>query len=536
MTIIAGVSMGAILAGLRAFMMFSKSLSSSIKRRYTVKLKGKIDVAFSSLFSNPQECRKSLGTLMNGIDRKFQKKKIDEVQYQLLKSEITEKLRQLRDIQEKSQAVPEIKLLSKKVKDKDVGKKIARIDKRSREMIGVSTGEEVTIQAGDKSVRLAAKQSYREDVNLNMIRIDMEARGQLGVAEGAFVTVMPAAVKNIGTAKEQASIFLESVKKLIGDQNRILKERIDQEGRELRALKSKILDERKKLIADEAGGSEDELDKLRSRHDRIEDEIEREKNSLNQACFELNQDVRKVVGQKDTLLRDEARTLGMIYICSIASRLDSLKLDYTPAGNWYPNREWKVEIGPNQTSVIAKMVVKTTFSTFKRAQFFVSLFWSKGFTHGLGVAEECKLEAILPEVNHIVQKANKEKMFYVRAFVSPSGWTQQAQTFAKNFSDKLASIYLIDLRSNSVYCNMEDEKTSRFLGLFDPISDKQPKNMRKRVIEIAKEKEGKISLVDLIKEFSLAAESVFHIFEDMVKSGLAKWIEKGKQILIPFLK
>jgi len=232
MTILAGISMGAVFAGFRAFMLFSKSLSSSIKRRYTIKLKRKVENAFSTLFTNPKECRKSLGSLMDLIETKFQKKRIDEIQYQLLKSEITEKLRQLRDIQERTQKVPEIKLLTKKVKDMDIGKNLARMDKRSREIIGISTGEDVTLQAGAKSVTLAAKQSYREDVNLNIVRIDMNARNQLGISEGDFVTVMPASLTKIGSAKEQASTFLDSVKKILADQNRVLNDRIEQESRE----------------------------------------------------------------------------------------------------------------------------------------------------------------------------------------------------------------------------------------------------------------------------------------------------------------
>ena len=105
------------------------------------------------------------------------------------------------------------------------------------------------------------------------------------------------------------------------------------------------------------------------------------------------------------------------------------------------------------------MLVKTRFSIAERAQFFTSLFWSGGFTKGIGVAEECKLEAILPQINHIIERANKEKMFYVRTFVSPSGWSEQAQTFARNFDDKKAVVFLVDLLTNTLYCNLDDEKT-----------------------------------------------------------------------------
>ncbi len=534
--LIAGITLGAIAGGLKGLVAFLKVILRFMKRRYTLKTKRKINDLFSKLFESPRKCRRVLGALMDDVDKKFQKRRVTEVQYQLLKSEITEKLRQLRDIQEKNESTPEVRLLCKKIKQKDVGKDIARIDKRSRGLVGVSTGDKIKLESDGKSIDLVAKQSYKEDVNLKIVRIDKKARERLAAAEGSFVSVKPSTLNKINDAKKEASGYLKSVENLIKEQNRVLTQRINQESRELKSLKTKILDQRKKLIRKEEGGSEQELEKLRTEHERIEEEIEKEKASLDQQCFNINKNIREAVDKKDTLLRDEARTLGMVYICDIASRLDSLKLDYIPSGEWYSNRDWEVKIGNNKSSVVAKLSAKTKFGSIERAKFFVSLFWSQGYTRGMGLAEECTLESIQPEIDIIVNRANKNKLFYSRVYASPSDWSRQAKTFCENFLDKRVSIYLVDLRSNEITYNSDDEKTKRFAKIFDPKATETPKNLRKRVIEIAKEKEGDVELVDIVREFAFAAESVYHMFDEMVAGGLAKWIEKGKRILIPFLK
>ncbi len=72
---------------------------------------------------------------------------------------------------------------------RDVGRKIARIDRRSMEKLGVSTGDFIKISKDDKSVVAVVWPLRREDEGRGIIRIDGYLRGALGAGIGDTVRV-----------------------------------------------------------------------------------------------------------------------------------------------------------------------------------------------------------------------------------------------------------------------------------------------------------------------------------------------------------
>ncbi|OQX56632.1 MAG: hypothetical protein B5M53_00390 [Candidatus Cloacimonas sp. 4484_209] len=83
---------------------------------------------------------------------------------------------------ERIEAVPqEIPLLEvHRAKKEDTGKSIVRIDKKTREKLGVKKGDFVYI-VGEKKAKARVDTAYKEDTGKNMIRIDKKLREKTGI-------------------------------------------------------------------------------------------------------------------------------------------------------------------------------------------------------------------------------------------------------------------------------------------------------------------------------------------------------------------
>ena len=84
--------------------------------------------------------------------------------------------------------MPSIELRVAEAYPRDVGRKIARIDRRSMGKLGVSTGDFIKVSHGERSVVAQVWPLRREDEERGIIRIDGHLRGALGVSIGDAVT------------------------------------------------------------------------------------------------------------------------------------------------------------------------------------------------------------------------------------------------------------------------------------------------------------------------------------------------------------
>ena len=88
----------------------------------------------------------------------------------------------------------EIQLRVAEAQQQDVGKGVVRIDKKSRDEIGVTTGEVVEI-SGKKVTGAIVFEAYSADVGLSIIRMDGLTRANAGTSIGEMVVVRKVNVK-----------------------------------------------------------------------------------------------------------------------------------------------------------------------------------------------------------------------------------------------------------------------------------------------------------------------------------------------------
>ena len=82
-----------------------------------------------------------------------------------------------------------IELRVETARQRDVGKKIARISKRHMSALGLSYGDFVEVEGPKGSVILQVWPAYREDENRDIIRVDGYTREAIGAAVGEYVRV-----------------------------------------------------------------------------------------------------------------------------------------------------------------------------------------------------------------------------------------------------------------------------------------------------------------------------------------------------------
>ena len=78
----------------------------------------------------------------------------------------------------------------------DSGRSIARIDSKSRQALGISTGDVIEIKGKVKGTAAVAWQAHPSDEGLGFIRIDGYLRQNLGVGIGDKVFISKAVVKD----------------------------------------------------------------------------------------------------------------------------------------------------------------------------------------------------------------------------------------------------------------------------------------------------------------------------------------------------
>lgn len=88
-----------------------------------------------------------------------------------------------------------IRLMVADCKQRDVGRRIARIAQKTIQELGISAGDIIEI-VGKKVTSATAWPAYSEDQNREIIRIDGFTRKNVGVAINEYVTTRPAEVKN----------------------------------------------------------------------------------------------------------------------------------------------------------------------------------------------------------------------------------------------------------------------------------------------------------------------------------------------------
>jgi len=120
-----------------------------------------------------------------------------------------------------SQASPsnnEIKLRVAEAKERDIGRKIARVDSRVIRELNLSPGDLVEIN-GKRTTIAIVWPPYKEDDGMGLIRIDPEVRRNAGVSVGEYVRISRA------NAKPATKIVLAPYETLpfVGDLARIVK-------------------------------------------------------------------------------------------------------------------------------------------------------------------------------------------------------------------------------------------------------------------------------------------------------------------------
>ncbi|MCY0868700.1 MAG: CDC48 family AAA ATPase [Desulfurococcus sp.] len=88
-----------------------------------------------------------------------------------------------------------VKLRVGEAKQRDVGRKIARIDRGVMEKLGITPGDFVEIIGPKGSEIVKAWQAYPEDEGSGLVRVDGYVRGKIGVSLGDYVTVRPISVE-----------------------------------------------------------------------------------------------------------------------------------------------------------------------------------------------------------------------------------------------------------------------------------------------------------------------------------------------------
>ncbi|RLG79559.1 MAG: AAA family ATPase, partial [Thermoprotei archaeon] len=88
-----------------------------------------------------------------------------------------------------------IELRVETAKQRDVGKKIARISRRFMRTLGVNYGDFIEVEGSKGSVILQVWPAYREDENRDVVRIDGYTREAIGAAVGEYVRIRKAVVE-----------------------------------------------------------------------------------------------------------------------------------------------------------------------------------------------------------------------------------------------------------------------------------------------------------------------------------------------------
>ena len=88
-----------------------------------------------------------------------------------------------------------VELRVETAKQRDVGKKIARIPRRYMDILGLKYGDFVEVEGNKGSVILQVWPAYREDENRDIIRIDGYTREAIGAGVGEYVRVRKAIVE-----------------------------------------------------------------------------------------------------------------------------------------------------------------------------------------------------------------------------------------------------------------------------------------------------------------------------------------------------
>jgi len=116
---------------------------------------------------------------------------------------------------------PEVQLKVAEARQRDIGRKIARVDGKAMRDLGLSPGDLIEI-IGKKSTVAIVWPPYKEDDGMGLIRIDGEIRRNAGVSVGDYVTVRKA------HAEPATKIVLAPFESLpfVGDFSRIVRSQL----------------------------------------------------------------------------------------------------------------------------------------------------------------------------------------------------------------------------------------------------------------------------------------------------------------------
>ncbi len=117
--------------------------------------------------------------------------------------------------------VREVQLRVAEARQRDIGRKIARVDSRAMRDLGLSPGDIIEI-IGKKSTVAIVWPPYKEDDGMGLIRIDGEIRKNAGVSVGDYVTIRKA------RAEPAKKIVLAPFENLpfVGDLSRIVRSQL----------------------------------------------------------------------------------------------------------------------------------------------------------------------------------------------------------------------------------------------------------------------------------------------------------------------
>ncbi|MCD6312299.1 MAG: CDC48 family AAA ATPase [Thaumarchaeota archaeon] len=115
---------------------------------------------------------------------------------------------------------PEVQLRVAEARQRDIGRKIARVDSRAMRELGLSPGDLIEI-IGKKSTVAIVWPPYKEDDGMGLIRIDGEIRRNAGVSVGDHVTIRKARAepaKKIVLAPYEALPFVGDLSRIVRSQ------------------------------------------------------------------------------------------------------------------------------------------------------------------------------------------------------------------------------------------------------------------------------------------------------------------------------
>ncbi|MCF3653070.1 MAG: CDC48 family AAA ATPase [Aigarchaeota archaeon] len=117
--------------------------------------------------------------------------------------------------------IREVQLRVAEARQRDIGRKIARVDSRAMRDLGLSPGDIIEI-IGKKSTVAIVWPPYKEDDGMGLIRIDGEIRKNAGVSVGDYVTIRKA------RAEPAKKIVLAPFENLpfVGDLSRIVRSQL----------------------------------------------------------------------------------------------------------------------------------------------------------------------------------------------------------------------------------------------------------------------------------------------------------------------